>query len=426
MSSSSPRYTAVAILLHWMIAVAILANLGLGWWMHGAIERSETRSTAVAAFQIHKSIGLTVLLLSAARLGWRLGHPPPALPAGMSRLERLGARATHGLFYGLMIVIPLSGWVYVSTQWRGDTPLQVPTLWFGLFEVPHLFGLDQASHALREQRAGWSFDTHWILAWSMAGLLVLHVAAALKHQFVNRDDVLARMVPALEQNPDRSRQRTFALRIGCTAIAATVVAIIALLWQPVPIPDGERPTAAPPATPDSTSGSSPTAGATTDAWVLDREASAIEFSGSQGGSAFEGRFERWTVDIRIDPENIEEARIEAQIETASATDGNALHDRTLAESEWFDPDTYPYARYRSTEIEPLAEGGYRIAGVLTIKNNDIPVPSLRLTLNGDTATIRGQTVVNRAAADLGMSSDPEGEWVSRQIEVNVNAMLSRP
>jgi cytochrome b561 len=160
--------------------------------------------------------------------------------------------------------------------------------------------------------------------------------------------------------------------------------------------------------------------------VLDREASAIEFSGSQGGSVFEGRFERWTVDIRLDPENIEEARIEAQIETASATDGNALHDRTLAESEWFDPDTYPYARYRSTEIESLAEGGYRIAGVLTIKNNDITVPSLRLTLNGDTATIRGQTVVDRAAADLGMSSDPEGEWVSGQIKVNVNAVLSRP
>ena len=426
MSSFSPRYTVVAILLHWMIAFAILANLGLGWWMHSAIEHSETRSTAVAAFQIHKSIGLTVLLLSGVRLGWRLGHPPPALPAGMSRWEHLAARTMHGLFYGLMIAIPLSGWVYVSTQWRGDTPLQVPTLWFGLFEVPHLFGLDGASHALREQWAGWSFDTHWALAWSMAGLLVLHVAAALKHQFVNRDDVLARMIPALSQYPKRSRQRTFALRIGSTAIAATVLAIVALLWQPVPIPDGERSTAAPPAAPDATHGGSPATAATTDAWVLDREASAIEFSGSQGGSEFEGRFERWTVDIRINPANIEAARIEAQIETASATDGNALHDRTLAQGEWFDPDTHPYARYRSTEIEPLAEGGYLISGVLTIKNNDINVPRLRLTLNGNTATIRGQTVIDRATADLGMSSDPEGEWVSRQIEVDVNAVLHRP
>lgn len=425
MSDPAPRYTVVAILLHWLIALAILANIGIGWWMHRAIESADTRATAIAVFQIHKSIGLTVLLLSLLRLAWRLGHPPPPLPASLSVPERLAARVTHGLFYGLMIAVPLSGWLYVSTQWRGDAPLQVPTLWFGLFEVPHLFGLDEASRTLRERWAHWSFDMHWLLAWGMAGLFLLHVAAALKHQFVDGDGVLARMLPFLDTASRRNPRRTIALWLGCAGIAMAGFVVIALLWQPVSTRSVNRPASAAETEPEAQATTDRTA-TPSENWILDRAASAIEFSGTQGGSAFEGRFERWTVDIRIDPANVAEAHIRARIETASATDGNALHDRTLTQREWFDPETHPYARYRTTAIEPLADGDYRLAGILTIKGNEIAVPDLHLTVDGDTATIRGQTVIDRADADLGMSSDPDGEWVSRQIEVEVNAVLRSP
>jgi cytochrome b561 len=85
---------------------------------------------------LHKSIGLTVLVLTTLRLLWRLTHKPPLLPAAMSGWERFSAKAAH---YILMVVVPLSGWTYVSSQWADGKPLNVPTLWFGLFQVPHLF-----------------------------------------------------------------------------------------------------------------------------------------------------------------------------------------------------------------------------------------------------------------------------------------------
>src|SRR6476646_7461764 len=109
-STSSERYTTVAIVLHWAIAAAILANFFVGWWMAKAIDDPATRLQAVAAFQLHKSLGLTVLALSVLRLLWRLTHRPPPLPEAMAGWEKFAAKATHWAFYALMIVVPLSGW----------------------------------------------------------------------------------------------------------------------------------------------------------------------------------------------------------------------------------------------------------------------------------------------------------------------------
>ena len=93
------RYTAVAIVLHWAIALAIFGMIALGWWMGDALEDSATQAQAIAAFQLHKSIGLSVLVLSLARLGWRLINPPPPLPAGMKAWERAGR---HGHALGVL------------------------------------------------------------------------------------------------------------------------------------------------------------------------------------------------------------------------------------------------------------------------------------------------------------------------------------
>ena len=138
MNPNEQRYTSVAIVLHWAIAAPILSNLMVGWWMKNAIDENATQARAIAAFQLHKSIGLTVLLLTALRLLWRFTHKPPPLPAGMASWERFSAKAAHWAFYILMVVVPLSGWTYVSSQWADGKPLNVPTLWFGLFHVPHL------------------------------------------------------------------------------------------------------------------------------------------------------------------------------------------------------------------------------------------------------------------------------------------------
>ena len=172
-------------------------NLIVGWWMKNAIDETAVQARAIAAFQLHKSIGLTVLLLTALRLVWRLTHKPPPLPADMSRWERFSAKATHWAFYILMVLVPLSGWTYVSSQWAHGKPLNVPTLWFGLLQVPHLFDAHTMTDAARAAISQRNAAAHYYLAWSIAGLLVLHVAAAMKHHFRNRDRVLTQMLPVL-------------------------------------------------------------------------------------------------------------------------------------------------------------------------------------------------------------------------------------
>jgi len=386
------RYTAVAVVLHWAIAAAILLNLPLGWWMHEAIEDPDGSARAIAAFQLHKSVGLTVLALSLLRLAWRLAHRPPALPEAMRRWEQVAARALHWAFYALMVALPLSGWLYASTQWREDGPLSVPTLWFGLFEVPHLFGLDTLRPAVRSELAHGLEEVHEALAWSMAGLLVLHVAAAVKHRYVERDFVLASMRPWR----------------GLAVAGLTLAAVAALHFAP----------------PRLTAQAGDIRGVP-GGWLVD-PASEIAFTGVHAGVPFRGRFTRWQADLRFTPLGATLFTIAATVETASASDGVPLHDGTLPQEDWFDVERYPYARFVATRVAPRPGGGHAVEGALTIKDRVIPVPPLDLVLAEHAMTIHGRFTIDRADANLGMDSDPTGEYVSRRIEVEVSVRAVRP
>ncbi len=174
-SVQQARYSAVARWLHWIIATLVIFNVvsGIG---HEGLPREQ--SFAVIGF--HISSGLTILLLSALRLAWRLGHRPPPLPAGMSGWQIGLAHGVHWLFYALMILLPLSGWVIVS-----DGPF--PIRWFGLLTVPKL-GVAPKSPLAEAAEEG-----HEVMGLLMGALVVLHVGAALWHQFSLRDNLLARM-----------------------------------------------------------------------------------------------------------------------------------------------------------------------------------------------------------------------------------------
>lgn len=186
----SPSYTAVAITLHWLTAIAILLLLIAGLWMTDAIKQPDTRNFAYKVYQWHKALGLTVLVLTLARIGWRLLNPPPPLPTGMSRLERMGAAFSHAAFYGLMLGLPLAGWAMVSVS-----PFGLPTMIFGLFEWPHIPWLVDIADKKPVEAVFKS--AHKYMGFGLMALLGLHIGAALKHHFVNRDDVLARMLPGV-------------------------------------------------------------------------------------------------------------------------------------------------------------------------------------------------------------------------------------
>ncbi len=194
MSAQSARYSTVAIILHWLISLLIIGQLLGGLIMTRFLPKASALTFEI--YQLHKSFGITVLLLSVLRLLWRLGHRPPELPADMANWERVSARITHILFYALILLIPLSGWAMVSSS-----PLNIPTYLFDVIKLPHLpFWEDATNKAAITSR----FATiHEYMGFFTIALLALHVGAALKHHFVNKDSVLTRMLPIVRPRSAR-------------------------------------------------------------------------------------------------------------------------------------------------------------------------------------------------------------------------------
>jgi cytochrome b561 len=185
------RYGSVAMTFHWLIALLVLANIALGLWFGEFMAHQDPVRFGV--IQIHKSIGLTVLVLSVLRLGWRLINPVPPLPRGMSPVLRFVAHVSHFGLYVLIIVIPLTGWLVVSAS-----PLGNGSLYFGLFTWPNLpFFAGMTRETLHPWHELFG-TTHVLLAWSAIVLLPIHVGAALYHQFLRRDDVFRRMIPGTQ------------------------------------------------------------------------------------------------------------------------------------------------------------------------------------------------------------------------------------
>ncbi len=180
-------YSRVAIFLHWTIALLIIVLLVFGTLM----TNPETPNRFVL-YQWHKTGGIMVLLLSVLRLFWRLTHKAPALPSAMKDWEILAAKCSHIGFYVLMIGMPLLGWAMVSAS-----PLGFPTKLFGTINWPHMPFL--ANLEVKEPVAKKLTQAHHLGGKLMIGLIGLHIGAALKHHFVNKDNVLARMVPFLRR-----------------------------------------------------------------------------------------------------------------------------------------------------------------------------------------------------------------------------------
>ena len=170
------RYSLVAIVLHWVLALAIIGAFCFGLYMT-SLPFSMAR---LKLFNWHKWAGVTILLLSALRLLWRLFNKPPAdLPAPAWQLT--AAHVTHWTLYAVFFAVPLSGWAYSSAA-------GFPIVWFGVLPLPDLVAPDKALAETLKQ-------PHHLLAYALAVLVLGHVGAALKHQFIDRDGLIQRMLP---------------------------------------------------------------------------------------------------------------------------------------------------------------------------------------------------------------------------------------
>ena len=171
------RYTGVAIALHWVLALGLLGVFCVGVYM-ADLKLSPTR---IRLYNWHKWAGISILVLSAVRLAWRLGHRPPPEPSTLASWQKLAAAGLHGLLYLMFFLVPIAGWAFSSAA-------GFPVVWFGKIPLPDLVGVDkELAHTLG--------GVHAVLAFSLAGMVALHVGAALQHRFLLRDTVLQRMLP---------------------------------------------------------------------------------------------------------------------------------------------------------------------------------------------------------------------------------------
>ena len=413
---SSSRYSAMAIALHWALAVLLLFQLSLGW----RLEAFAPGLGQFAAFQLHKSIGILILLLSLARLAIRLmvRRPPPF--AG-PRPQMWLASAVHVLLYVVMIAGPITGWILVSTA-----RIQLPTLLFGVIPWPHL-PLGRAWHAPAE-------SLHAIIGWLLAGLVILHVAGALYHH-ARREDLVGRMLPrALAGRGAVSA----ALLVALLGISGAFVA--ARLWSfpeapaaapaepaQAAIPGNESALAnaaeamnaaapaneaapanqavavaeapAPDPSPDASKAATP--------WRVEA-GGKLGFRADYSGSPIEGGFKRWEADIRFGPDDLAGSRISVTVDLASVDSADSQRDAMLTGDGFFDVATHPRARFRSTSIVHRGGNRYRAPGTLSLHGQSRPVTlDFTLDIDGDTAQAEGSATLNRTAFGVGT-----GEWAA--------------
>lgn len=339
--NDAEHYGFIAKGFHWLIALLVVGLLCVGLYM-------ADRDPSPFVFRLyffHKSIGISVLVLMALRLTWRSVSKPPGALASHKKWEKGLARVVYALFYVLLIAMPLSGWIMSSAKGFSVS-------FFGLFTLPDLV---HENKILEEAMA----EFHEIAAWTIIGLLCLHVAGALKHHVIDKDSTLRRMLPVLA---------LLAVPMSHPAMAQDAVT----------------------------------------AWTIDRDKSSLNFEGTQMGAPFKGSFGSFGGDISFDPARPEESTATIKIVMSSAASGSADRDRYIVTEPWFNTGLFPETVYTVTKFEKTSENNFSAQGDLTIRGITLPVTipfTLILSDDGTTAQAEGRTQLRRL--DFGVGS---GQW----------------
>ena len=424
------RYSTVAIILHWLIAAAIVLQVILGWRMGG-----HPTPERFAVFQLHKSVGITILLLSLIRLGWRLANPPPPLPATMAGWEKFLAKVTHVGFYVVMIGMPLTGWLTVSTS-----RIAVPTLLYGTIPWPHLPFVSDLAPGAKHLWNQIGANAHETGAWLVYGLLALHVAGALKHQLFSKDEpVFARMAPGAVPGrwPD-PRLIAILLAFGGVAGFGSLVqppkpAMAAAAATPAAPPAEEAtvvpasavaPTAAP-ATPAVASAATPAESADPVHWKVS-PGSALAFTTAWSGAPVQGRFDRWKADILFGPKALDRSKVTVTIDMSSAKTGDDQRDAALPSPDWFDSTAHPNAVFTATRFTQSGEGKYVAHGTLNLRGVSKPLDlPFSLKIDGAKAVVSGSASLDRVAFGVGQGEFAATDQIPAKVQVRVQLHAQR-
>jgi cytochrome b561 len=404
------RYTSVAISLHWLIAILLIGLIAVGKYMN---ELEETDHLRFELIQWHKSFGILVLLLIIFRIGWRIFHKPPRLSSKMPRWEKFAASSTHVFLYLLMLIIPISGWVMVSAS-----PLNLTTELFGAVTWPHLplEAADGFSASDRETIAGVSHQAHHLLANGLLLLVLLHIAAALRHQFLLKDNLLSRMWVSDEHR--RHADLSHALLPGILLAGAVAL----YLWNKAETQE----TTSNAETQNSLTQNSPIQNSLTQnsiaAESVDKAVTVVPdtvgFTAVQMGEPVNGKFESVSIELKI-AEDAGMSVLNATVETATVNTGDGQIDSTVATADWFASEQYPLAEFRSTKFEAAADtGNYSVTGDLTIRDNTRQINFLLITTEGSAS---GEFSINRA--DFGIGTGGQDEFIDSEVAIRFETQI---
>jgi cytochrome b561/polyisoprenoid-binding protein YceI len=407
--------------LHWTIAALIIAQIPLGWQM--GIDKS---AKSFALFQLHKSIGITILLLTLARIAWRLTHRPPPLVA--HGWEAGLARFIHTLFYILLLALPLTGWLMVSLS-----KVSVHTMLFGVVpwpNIPGVAGLGEATkHALHETTE----EAHELMAYIMMGAFLLHVAGALKHHWIDRDASIQRMAPGVRSAFHPRLLLIFALVVGAFAFGRFFVPPLPKSSEPAPaVEEIAPPTAAefPAVTPIDNAVDAvldkEEADAKADPGALARwtvqPGGTLGFTTQWSGTPLHGQFKDWEADISFGANALDQSRVTVRIQTGSATTGQGQPDEALPGEEWFSSTAFPTATFNVSKFRKTAKG-YEASGTLMIKGQSRPITlPFTLDINGETARMKGSAMISRVDYGIGY---PATDDIPAEVKINIDLTAKR-
>ncbi len=374
--TSFTNYNILARIFHWGMALVILVLLIVGFYM-GGLDFSPFK---LQVYGLHKSFGLLILFLWGARLLWRFLTAPPALEAH-ARWERTLAHTIHIALYILMMAMPLSGWLMSVA---GDHPAS----FFGLFEMPKIIDKNEVWQDFFK-------ETHEICAFALIGAIGLHIVGALKHHVIDKDATLRRMGGHIV---------LVILGLGALCVALGFVAIDIMGDLNSKAPEANVSKAITQAQPEALAIDEGQNVAR--AWVIDPNESRIDFTYKQYGQPVGGYFKNWSGKIIFDPQDVNNASVNIDIDVSSIATGSADRDEQARNAQWFDTNVYPRAVFMSESFEHLTGDNYRVHGVLTLHGRAVPVDfPFTLKIDEKSATMRAEFTLNRLDFNIG-----QGQW----------------
>lgn len=337
---------------------------------------------------------MTLLALAVVRLAWRAWQPPPPLPASVGGLQRRAAALGHGTLYAFLLALPLSGWLLSSAA-------AYSVSWFNLFAFPDLIAPGEGAEALLARIHSWLGEG---LFWVALG----HLAVALWHHFVDADGVLMRMLATAPVTVSVLGLIGVALLLGRTS--APVQPSRSVVASAAEAADVE----------DAAAAARP--GSDLPRWDIDYSQSSIGFTGEQAGAPFDGRFGRWTADIRFDPQRLAESAARVEIDLASVSTGDEDRDGTLAEDSWFGGRRAVFTATRFSGVGEDANAFKALDARLGF-GAAAPVPiefefSVRGTSDG--WSLEGAARLNRLALGVGTGEWADPTWVGQWVDVRVS------